>query len=220
MSFAVDSVTRTALFEVPLAIMEEIKSLPYPPRAEPPPNGVRLESASIDQEGALHACSRTGFIRLRTRIENWLVLEPSHSQRLANGFLTHPRYAANFPRIQLSGFNLPSLIATLEDGTPFVSHTEGSVGFVENELRREIPSQDVLKSSISAKVEAGGLTVEYQLQLTVPERGLPGVIEDRFTIPWASLILRLPYRRLLARRQNLETEKPKSWRSMLWPRSV
>lgn len=219
-SFTVDSITRTALFEVPLAVLEEGKDLPYPPRAEPEPNSVRLESASIDQHGALHACSRTGFVRLTTRIENWFILEPSHSQRLANGFFSHPTYGAYYPRIRLNGINLPSLMATLEEGTPFVSHSEGSIGLVENELRNEIPSQDVQKSSISARIDAGGLTIEYRLRLTVPERGLPGVVEDRCTISWASLILRFPHRLLLAQRRHLEAAKPKSWRSKLWPRTV
>ncbi len=205
-SFAVDSVTRTALFEVPLATLDEDKYLPYPPRMEPKPNGVRLESASIDQRGALYAYSRTGFVRLTTRFRSWFILEPSYSQRLANGFLVHPT-STHYPRIQLNGIGLPSLITTLQGGTPFVAHAEGSVGSIQNDLREEIPSQDVLKSNISARIDADGLTVEYRLLLTVPENGLPGVIEDRFTIPWASLILRHPHRGLLAQRQNLETAK-------------
>lgn len=227
-SFEVDAITRTALFEVPLPTLDEGRNLSYPPRAESLPEGLRLDFASIDQGGALHAYSRSGFVRLTTGYANGFIVDPSYSTRLPEGFLNHPRYSAYFPQVRLNGINLPSLIAALGGGSAFVSHAEGSLGSVENDLRNEIPTQDVQKSSITARIDAGGLIVEYRLLLTVPERGLPGVIEDRLTIPWASLILRYPHRRLLAQRQHLktakpqhlETEKPKSWRSMLWPRSV
>ncbi len=201
--FVVDAITRTALFEVPLEGSEEGQdTLPL----ALPQGKTRLEAATIDQLGRLYAFSRSGAVRLGSVGRGTLIIEHGPSKRLFNGFVVGARNVF-FPRIWLYGIDLETLIAAINERTASIVWAGGNWSHVDHELRGEPPYQRITQSKISAEINDAGLTVAYYLSLTPPsEAGQLDKIEDSFTLPWASLILRFPWTSLLGQRRMLENK--------------
>lgn len=200
--FAIDWVTRAALFQVPVG--------PTDPSVSPVASARQtlLEAASIAQSGHLCGFSPSGGAVQLTpvgRSRSALVLTRCGRKRLANGFLVgaEPGHLT-FPRISLAFLSLASIVELLGGGAMSAAFTTGALGDVENELRHDIPSQDIRKADVTASLDAAGLTIRYRLVLTTPEAGLPDTVADSFTLPWASLVLRYPGTPWLARRRRFE----------------
>jgi len=189
--FEVDSVTRTAVFGVPLPRLEQnSSSFNWRPRG--PVQATRttwLEAASIDQSGGLHAHSANGMFSL-IQAGDSLCFEPSSGSRLGNGFLTGGGSA--YPRVYIETISLAALMPRHEVGAKSIVLRDGLWGDVQNEMRGEIPSQNIEDAEISALFEKEGLVVRCRLKLEVPEAGLPDAMIMSLRIPWASLMLRFP----------------------------
>lgn len=189
--FEIDSVTRTAVFGVPLPRLEQnSSSFNWRPRG--PVQATRttwLEAASIDQSGGLHAYSANGMFSL-IQAGDSLCFGPSSGSRLGNGFLTGGGSA--YPRVYIETISLAALMPRHEVGAKSIVLRDGLWGDVQNEMRGEIPSQNIEDAEISALFEKEGLVVRCRLKLEVPESGLPDAMIMSLRIPWASLMLRFP----------------------------
>jgi hypothetical protein len=189
--FEVDSVTRTAVFGVLLPRLEK-NSDPFNWHSSGSAQRTVtnwLEAASIDQLGRMHAHSANGMFSL-IQAGDTLCVEPSSGSRLGNGFLAGS--GSSYPRISLTAISLAALMPPHEVGAKSIVLREGLWGDVQNEMRGEIPSQNIDDAEISALFEKEGLIVRCRLKLEVPEAGLPDAMILSLRIPWASLILRFP----------------------------
>lgn len=202
-SFIVDWVTRTALFRVPNKASESPAS-----SAISSTRRTLLEEASISQSGDLYGVSDSGGMVEISEVGNSsrraVVLTRCGSDRLSNGFLRGvPPGQVRFPRLCFNFLDFASIMGPVGTANMSSVFTGGNLGEVENDLRHEIPSQDILEAEITASIGAGGLGIRYHLALSAPEAGLPTSIEDRITLPWASLVLRYPGAYWLATRRDL-----------------